>query len=240
MKKKKLLIYIPLGLLLAIVVVFFGYTGNYYHASEYAYSNMTSTEQVTVTVGAHQEIAFVPDNIKAGVVFYPGGLVEYDAYAPLMMKLAENDILAVVVKMPFKLAMFNSNGAKEAMSDYAYVDEWYIGGHSLGGVFAAKYASENADSFNGVFLLASYSTEDISDSNLQVLSIYGTSDGVLNMKNYEKSKSNLPSDFKEIIIDGGCHAYFGAYGEQRGDGSPSISVEVQTEETADLICNYIK
>ena len=60
--------------------------------------------------------------------------------------------------------------------------------------------------------------EDLSATDLEVLSIYGTQDKVLNMEKYEQYRMNLPLDMEEQIIDGGCHAYFGDYGVQDGDG----------------------
>ena len=55
------------------------------------------------------------------------------------------------------------------------------------------------------------------------------------MDSYEKYRKNLPEDFTEIIIPGGCHAYFGCYGPQDGDGTPEISNEEQIRLTADAI-----
>ena len=49
----------------------------------------------------------------------------------------------------------------------------------------------------------------------------------MNREKYAKYKSNLPSDFTEIEIAGGCHAYFGMYGEQDGDGVPTLSAAEQ-------------
>ena len=68
---------------------------------------------------------------------------------------------------------------------------------------------------------------------LQVLSIYGSEDKVMNYEKYESGKENLPEDFVQIVIDGGCHAYFGMYGEQAGDGAPDITNEEQIMVTAD-------
>lgn len=39
--------------------------------------------------------------------------------------------------MPFKLAILNRKGANDILDRYNYIDNWYIGGHSLGGVMAA-------------------------------------------------------------------------------------------------------
>jgi pimeloyl-ACP methyl ester carboxylesterase len=115
-----------------------------------------------------------------------------------------------------------------------------MAGHSLGGLMVASYISENAKNFEGIILLASYSTADLSNSDLNVLSIYGSNDGVLNMEKYSEYKPNLPEDFNEFIIDGGCHAYFGAYGEQEGDKKATITRDEQIKITVDEITKFIK
>ncbi len=53
----------------------------------------------------------------------------------------------------------------------------------------------------------------------------------------EKNEENcklLPSGFTELIIDGGCHSYFGNYGHQDGDGEPSVSMEEQVRQTVEI------
>lgn len=77
--------------------------------------------------------------------------------------------------------------------------------------------------------------ESMNKVSMEVLSIYGSEDGAINRDKYEECKSNLPSDFKEIVIDGGCHAYFGMYGIQDGDGKPTISREEQLFITVENI-----
>ena len=94
---------------------------------------------------------------------------------------------------------------------------------------------EHTEEFEGLVLLAAYSTSDLSGSGLQVLSVYGSEDRVLNMDSYEKYRENLPADFTEVVIPGGCHAYFGCYGAQKGDGTPGITNEEQIRRTAEAI-----
>ena len=45
--------------------------------------------------------------------------------------------------------------------------------------------------------------------------------------------------YTETIIDGGCHAGFGSYGAQKGDGAPVISAEEQQQQTADALAAWI-
>ena len=84
-------------------------------------------------------------------------------------------------------------------------------------------------------LWAAYSTQDLTDSGLAVLSVYGSEDGVLDREKYEQYRPNLPADAVEIVIDGGCHAGFGHYGAQDGDGIPAISSDEQIVRTVDEI-----
>lgn len=104
---------------------------------------------------------------------------------------------------------------------------------------AASYASDRADRLSGVILLGAYSTADLKVADLDVLSIYGSEDKVLNKMKYEDNLTNLPDDHKEIVIDGGCHAGFGMYGAQDGDGKPTITSEEQIVITAEEIIKWI-
>ena len=73
-----------------------------------------------------------------------------------------------------------------------------------------------------------------------MISIYGSEDGVLNREKYAEYRRNLPAAFEEHIIQGGCHAGFGSYGPQDGDGVPTITGEEQIAETARLLTAFFK
>ena len=104
---------------------------------------------------------------------------------------------------------------------------------------AASYLSKNVDEFEGLILLGSYSTADLSGTDLDVLSIYGSEDKIMNYEKYTNNKTNLPKDFTEVVINGGCHAGFGMYGAQDGDGIPIISNEEQIRLTAEKISELV-
>ena len=206
------------------------YVSDYYHALPEAAAALQSGDGVTVTTQGNIT-AFVPDTPAAGLIFYPGGKVEASAYAPLLRAYAEQDILCLLVEMPCNLAVLNMNGADGLQARYPGVEHWYLGGHSLGGAMAASYAAKHADAFDGLVLLAAYSTADLSHSGLAVYSVYGTEDGVMNREKYETYRPNLPADVRETVLPGGCHALFGCYGAQAGDGTPTITGQQQVEAT---------
>ena len=104
---------------------------------------------------------------------------------------------------------------------------------------AAGYAAAHEKDFDGLILLAAYSTKDLTGTPLRVLSVYGSGGGGMNQDSYEKNRANLPADTTEIVLDGGCHAQFGSYGSQDGDGVPTISGEEQVRQTAEAIVAFV-
>ena len=221
--------------LVLIISVCTIYVSDYYRADMDAIKTVVSVNDVSVHLLDDNTMVFNPENATKGFIFYPGGKVEYTAYQPLMNACAKQGILCILVEMPFNLAVLDVNAADGFQQMYPEIEEWYIGGHSLGGSMAASYLINHIDDFEGLILLGSYSTADLSKTELDVLSVYGSEDLIMNRVKYDENKSNLPNDFIEVIIDGGCHAYFGMYGEQEGDGKPSISNMEQIFLTAEEI-----
>lgn len=238
MSKKLKIFLISLLCFIIVCCTAFGiYVSDYYHANDAALAATFSDDTVTVIQKNDDYMVFTPEKPKCGLVFYPGGKVEYTAYAPLMKALAEEGFFCVLVKMPFNLAVFDINAADDILEEYTNIKEWYIGGHSLGGSMAASYASKNTDKLKGLILLASFSTENLNDSGLDVIQITAREDEILwdDMEKVKKYQPNLPDDFSQLCIEGGCHAYFGSYGEQKGDGKPTITPEEQVRQTVEFI-----
>ena len=236
--KRRILIWtISVTLAIAIMVgVCAVYVSDYYRANNTAITSFTASHSVSPDENPDGIITFEPIDPIAGFIFYPGGKVEYTAYVPLMSALAEEGVLCILTQMPFNLAVLDMNAAKGMTEKYPEIDNWYIGGHSLGGSMAASFVADNSDDFEGLILLGSYSTTQIA---LPVLSIYGSEDKVMNREKYDKYKSNINSSLTETVIEGGCHAYFGMYGAQDGDGMPSISNEEQINITVTEIIKFI-
>ncbi|MBE6589409.1 MAG: alpha/beta hydrolase [Ruminococcaceae bacterium] len=223
--------------LLMIVAACAIYVGDYYRADQEAIEAFAPMNEVTFRTLEDGTMVFEPENADVGFIFYPGGKVDYTAYQPLMAACAKQGILCVLVKMPFNLAVLDMNAADGIQEKYPEIEDWYIGGHSLGGSMAASYLADHTNDYKGLILLGSYSTADLSETDLEVLSVYGSEDRVLNREKYDENKSNLPPDFKEVVIDGGCHSYFGMYGAQDGDGTPTIGNEEQIHLT---VANIVK
>ena len=241
MKKKFLIALVCVTVTIAIALGGIGaYLGDYYKAQLDSEMVFAQGDHVAITTLDNGNMVFMPENPVGGLVFYPGGKVEYTAYKPLMEACASRGVACVLVEMPFNLAVLDMGAAKGIAADYPGITAWYIGGHSLGGSMAASFLAENTDEYSGLVLLGSYSTADLSQSELDVLSVYGSEDRVMNREKYNESTVNLPADFTEIIIDGGCHSFFGMYGAQEGDGTPTITNIQQINATADVIADAFR
>lgn len=235
-KFKKIIIWsVSITLALAVVVGACAiYVSDYYRADTEVIATFAEQYEVERVV-FNGGVSFGDADSEIGFIFYPGGKVEYTAYEPLMMQLASKGVFCVLLKMPFNLAVLDMNAADGIRESYPQIERWYIGGHSLGGSMAASYVSSHTDEFDGLVLLGAYSTADLSDSGLDVLCLHGSEDKVMNREKHDGYMSNLPADAVEAEIEGGCHAYFGAYGAQDGDGQPAITLEQQIGITANSI-----
>jgi hypothetical protein len=198
-----------------------------------AYDALHSDAYVTVSQG--QRLVFEPKavNYTTGFIFYPGGRVNYLAYAPYAHEIAAQGYLAVIVPMPLNLAVFGVNSANDVITAYPNVTSWAVGGHSLGGSMAAQFIYDNPGKVGGLALWASYPPAgiDLSKTNITAATIHGTNDGLVSSKQIDDSLKQLPPDTIRVEIEGGNHAQFGWYGTQSGDNLATISREQQQSIT---------
>ena len=237
--KNNNLIKIITGIIVIGIVSLFIWANDSYKPQELAKEALISDN--TVEVKIDKFISFTPKNIEAtkGFIFYPGAKVDPESYAPLCRKIAEQGYEVVIVNMPMNLAILSYNRGEKVINEYSNIKNWVVGGHSLGGTMAAKFASENT-AVDGVVLLSSYPIGDeLKNMGKEVLSIWGSKDGIVNFENLIKSKEKLPEDTTYVEIEGANHSQFGDYGEQKGDDSPIINREEQIDIAAKNIINFI-
>lgn len=211
-----------------------------YPADAPAVQALKSDSQVTVTQGDY--ITFQPSDLQpeTGLIFYPGGRVDYKAYAPVLRRIAENGYFVALVHVPLNMAFFDIDAAAQVQAEHPEIENWVVGGHSLGGAMASVYAKDHLSQLNGVIFFASYPADDsLKNANLKVLSIYGTDD-MAGMETFEEKKSLLPADTQYVVIKGGNHAQFGSYGPQEGDNPATISAEEQWEQAAAATVRFLK
>jgi hypothetical protein len=189
-------------------------------------------------------LTFTPAGVlpTTGIIIYPGGRVDYRSYAPTARAIAEQGYLAVIVPMPFNLAVFGSNRADGVIAAHPEITRWAIGGHSLGGAMSATYAYENPERVSGLALWAAYPTasNSLADHATVVASISATNDGLATPADIEASRPLLPPDTTWLPIEGGNHAGFGYYGPQGGDGEATIPRAEQQRQTIDATVQMLR
>jgi dienelactone hydrolase len=192
-------------------------------ADQIAIDAMRNGAGVTVA-DSSSEIRLQPDDPKAtGLVFYPGAKVDPRAYVRILRPVAEAGFSVVIVKFPYNLAVFGIRAANDVIGRDDGVDHWVIGGHSLGGAMAATFATDPHRELDGLLLYAAFPAGSLAaQTQLDVTSVYGTEDGLATVAKIEASKADLPDATHFVPIEGGIHAFFGDYGSQRGDGTPTI------------------
>jgi len=235
-----------LTILVVLLILAAGGLAFYFNAGSPADQNaMNAIEHpvagVVVDSSYKGQIVFTPEaGSETGIIFYPGARVRYEAYAELAERIALNGCMCVLVDMPLNLAILNENAADSVIERFPDVSRWYLCGHSMGGLAAANYSWKHMDSLAGLIVLASRIKRDFSTSNLPVLLISATEDGICTPEILSSVTTPEPANFTHVVIEGGCHGYFGSYGEQMNDGTPTISRKEQMDQTAESIRAFVK
>ncbi|MFZ5809517.1 MAG: alpha/beta fold hydrolase [Chloroflexota bacterium] len=182
-------------------------------------------------------LTFVPDGGSpiVGLILYPGGRVDFRAYAPTAQAIADHGFFVALVRMPLNLAVFKPDAAAEVIAAHPDIERWAVGGHSLGGAMAAHFVATHPDLVDGLVLWAAYpaASDDLSQSVARVVSISASLDGLATLEKIAASRPLLPPDTVWVTIEGGNHAQFGWYGPQSGDIPADISRESQQAQIVD-------
>ncbi|AMB59203.1 alpha/beta hydrolase [Microterricola viridarii] len=199
-----------------------------------------SDPAITVTATDHSVVLSPSgDPSGTGLVFIPGAKVDPYAYMYKLAGIVEQTGATVVITKPtLNLAFFDTRPLSTFTADAPAVDEWYVGGHSLGGVRACQLVDAPdaaADGVVGLVLFGSYCANDLSGTDLRVLSISGSDDGLSTPQKIDAAAHLLPGDAVFVEVDGANHASFGDYGVQPGDGTATIDDTQMRREITDAL-----
>ena len=244
--KRRLWLWVPLGILLIIGLAIGGFvlwaSQPIGVAMPEAIEAAQSDEVVNVTDS--NWLAFIPATQppKAGFIFLQGAKVEAAAYAPIAKQIAAEGYVVVIPYNLFDLAVLSPNMSDIVLESFNAVDTWAIGGHSLGGAIAARYAGINPEEIEGLVLLGAYpAMGNMPHNDIEVLSLYATNDGFTTPEEVTQEYAEfLPSDTRYVAIEGGNHSQFGYYGLQDGDNEATISREEQTQIIVDEIVAFLE
>jgi hypothetical protein len=186
------------------------------------------------------QLVFRPDSpTDKGLIYYPGGLVDPEAYAVTAQGVADAGYLVVIPKMPLNLAFTGINRADGIRADFPEIESWVIGGHSLGGAMAAQYAKNNVDNLDGLIMYASYpaNNEDFVDFPLPILTIIGSKDP--GAPQQEAFYDTIADSAERFIIEGGNHRQYADYSYQPDDGIATISAAEQQDQIIAVTVQFL-
>jgi hypothetical protein len=177
-------------------------------------------------------IVYEPSGYDTNIVLIPGGKVVPLAYQYIANELAGNGYKVTIVKPLLNLAILNPNQASNYLEDDKVN---VVIGHSLGGVVASMVTANNDVDY--LIMMGSYNIREITTA--ETLVIRAEYDIQLDMDTYNENIATI-SNLTEYYIEGGNHAYFGFYGEQRGDGVATISTIDQQNEVVAVILDFLE
>ncbi|WP_436929516.1 alpha/beta fold hydrolase [Halosimplex halobium] len=228
-------------LALAGGLAFYAYFGVFaHHAPAEVRESVRADGNVTVSeeYGGFVVSDAGPDVERLGVVFYPGGRVAPDAYLPTAARIAERaNVTVVVPKLRANLAVFSVGRADAVLAGERNVSRWVVGGHSLGGAMACRYAGNHPEAVDGLLLVGAYCDRPV--RGIPALAVVGTRDSVLDRGQFADSRDNLPADATVERIQGMNHSQAGWYTGQRGDRPARIGTGTAHRRLAAAVADWL-
>jgi dienelactone hydrolase len=131
--------------------------------------------------------------------------------------------------------------AERLIDRYAGATTVVIGGHSLGGAMAARFANRLPGRVDGLVLMGAFSAQgdDLSGADLEALVLAAEHDGLATLEEVRQGLSRVPVGTQLTVVHGAVHAFFGRYGPQRGDGVPTVERSAAEAQIAVSIGSFL-
>lgn len=178
-----------------------------------------------------------PAHASVSLLFFPGALVDPQAYAPLMRGVAASGHRALLMRTPWRGAFGQAEAAAVLAGAHAHTralgGRWVVAGHSRGGKAAAHYAHAYGADIDGLMLIGTSHPRDIdlSAAHWPVLQLLGDRDRIASPERADRNRARLPAGTHRAVLSGANHSQFGDYGFQPGDRIARMSRTAQRQAT---------
>ncbi|HSW81275.1 MAG TPA: alpha/beta hydrolase [Candidatus Saccharimonas sp.] len=173
------------------------------------------------------------------LLFYPDARIDSAAYAYKLSAIAEQGVAIVIAKPIAHFALVDLTSVASYKSLLPNITQWFVGGHSLGGVKACQTAGDAQNGFKGLVLFAAYCNNDLSKANIKALSIIGSADQQTTQEQIDQNKLHMPAQTTYQTINGLNHAGFGNYGAQSGDDQMTINDDDARDQIAQFVARFV-
>jgi dienelactone hydrolase len=143
--------------------------------------------------------------------------------------LVEAGFFVAVLKDPLGFSILDPDHPDSVIRLHPDIAYWALGGHSLGGTTAVS-AADRIERVDGLVLFASYPASRMQRTDLKVVSVFGSDDGLVAPADIEKAKADLPPATAFLEVPGAAHSWFGDYGVQPGD-NPGLGDRAAAQAT---------
>jgi hypothetical protein len=224
-----------------IVLIFMIWQWNSYQAKGLPEQLFENSMHVEVSESS-DKISFIStiDSSETEVIFFQGGLVDPEAYAPFCRAITEQGFNCHIVKMDWRMPAWGYESIEELFELES--GKYVLAGHSQGAKMAAQFVYENPNLMKGLILMGTSHPRDfnMNSRSTPTLKLYAEHDGLANVKEVMTNKSLLPQNASLVMIEGGNHSQFGYMGQLLMDESAIISVGVQHEQMLNHVIAFLK
>ena len=225
------------------LVIWMAWCAIAFQPSAYARAALADSAQVRVRAMADAWV-FEPVTRASdarSLLFFPGGLVDARAYAPLMQAVARGGHRAVLVRTPWRGAFGHAEAPATLVAAHAIAQRlgghWVVSGHSRGGKAAAAYAQWYRGDVGALVLVGTSHPRDIDlrDAPFVVVQLLGDRDPIASPTRAERNRHRLPAHARRHVLPGANHSQFGDYGFQPGDRFAGMPRHAQRAATAAVL-----
>jgi pimeloyl-ACP methyl ester carboxylesterase len=197
-----------------------------------------------VTEADDGSLVFRPDVSNGhGLLIMHGALIKPKSYAKSAAFFARRGYTVLLPNGMARLSIIAVDDAAARMKDFK-VRDWFVIGHSMGGMAGLTLIARHRPNVTAVALWAASQPSDFSALSIPILFLWGDTDGLLPPERFASAKANLPATVEYVTVQGGNHQDFAMYSHQFFDREGQLGwaaqIDLANETTAEFFARQHK